>query len=137
MRSGALIAADPGTSACWSVIERRLVGVRAQFGTKRPPVQIRPPRPRSQATCDLRRWPSRRWVTASARMGVRLQLRYAFVAERSLGEAPVAAEPGNEMAAGATGRGRLRASHADREHVIAMLKAAFVQGRLTKDELDA
>ena len=47
------------------------------------------------------------------------------------------AEPGNEMAAAAAGRGHLRASHADREQVIAMLKAAFVQGRLTKDELDA
>jgi hypothetical protein len=34
------------------------------------------------------------------------------------------------------GRGRPRASHADREHVIDVLKAAFVQGRLTKDELD-
>ena len=33
--------------------------------------------------------------------------------------------------------GRLRASDADREKVIDMLKAAFVQGRLTKDELDA
>ena len=30
----------------------------------------------------------------------------------------------------------LRASHADREHVIDVLKAAFVQGRLTRDELD-
>ena len=37
----------------------------------------------------------------------------------------------------AAGRGHLRAAHADREHVIEMLKAAFVQGRLTKDELDA
>ncbi len=45
--------------------------------------------------------------------------------------------PGDEMAAGAAGRGRLRASHADREQVIGTLKAAFVQGRLTKDELDA
>jgi hypothetical protein len=43
---------------------------------------------------------------------------------------------GDEMAAGAAGRGRLRASHADRELVIGMIKAAFVQGRLTKDELD-
>jgi Domain of unknown function (DUF1707) len=34
------------------------------------------------------------------------------------------------------GPGR-RASHADREHVVGLLKAAFVQGRLTKDELDA
>jgi uncharacterized protein DUF1707 len=33
-------------------------------------------------------------------------------------------------------RSRLRASHADRERVIGLLKAAFVQGRLTKDEFD-
>jgi len=33
------------------------------------------------------------------------------------------------------GRGQLRAAHADREHVIDLLKAAFVDGRLTKDEL--
>jgi hypothetical protein len=32
--------------------------------------------------------------------------------------------------------GRLQASHADREHVLDVLKAAFVQGRLTKDEFD-
>jgi Domain of unknown function (DUF1707) len=31
-------------------------------------------------------------------------------------------------------RSRLRASHADREHVIDVLKAAFVQGRLDSDE---
>jgi len=36
----------------------------------------------------------------------------------------------------AAGRGHMRASQADREHVIDRLKAAFVQGRLTKDELD-
>jgi Domain of unknown function (DUF1707) len=35
------------------------------------------------------------------------------------------------------GRGRLRASHADREQVIDVLKDAFVQDRLTKDELDS
>ena len=40
------------------------------------------------------------------------------------------------MASGAGGRSHLRASHADREQVIDMLKAAFVQGRLTKAELD-
>ena len=34
------------------------------------------------------------------------------------------------------GRGRLRAGHADREQVIEALKDAFVQGRLTRDELD-
>jgi Domain of unknown function (DUF1707) len=45
--------------------------------------------------------------------------------------------PGIHMAAGAGGRGRLRASHADREQVIDLLKTAFVQGRLAKDEFDA
>ena len=48
------------------------------------------------------------------------------------------AGPGDEMAAAAgRGRGDLRASHADREQVIGTLKTAFVQGRLTEDELDA
>jgi len=46
------------------------------------------------------------------------------------------AEPPDQMPA-AAGGGHLRASHADREQVIGTLKAAFVQGRLTKDELDA
>ena len=45
--------------------------------------------------------------------------------------------PDDEMAAGMAGRGRLRASHADREQVIGTLKTAFVQGRLTGDEFDA
>jgi hypothetical protein len=45
--------------------------------------------------------------------------------------------PGGEMPAGMADRGRLRASHADREQVIEALKAAFVQGRLAKDEFDA
>jgi DUF1707 SHOCT-like domain len=36
----------------------------------------------------------------------------------------------------AAGRGHMRASQADREQVIDTLTAAFVQGRLTKDELD-
>lgn len=36
----------------------------------------------------------------------------------------------------AGGLGQLRASHADREQAIAVVKAAFVQGRLTKDEFD-
>ena len=47
------------------------------------------------------------------------------------------AEPEDQMAAAAAGRSHLRASHADREHVIDMLKAAFVHGRVTKDEFDA
>ena len=37
----------------------------------------------------------------------------------------------------AAGCDRLRAGHADREQVIETLKDAFVQGRLTRDELDA
>jgi len=41
------------------------------------------------------------------------------------------------MATGAAGRGGMRASHADREQVIEVLKDAFAQGRLTRDELDA
>ena len=36
----------------------------------------------------------------------------------------------------AADRGRLRASHADREQVVGILKAAFVQGMLAKDEFD-
>jgi hypothetical protein len=48
------------------------------------------------------------------------------------------AGPGDEAAAaGARDEGDLRASHADREQVIGTLKVAFVQGRLTEDELDA
>jgi DUF1707 SHOCT-like domain len=43
---------------------------------------------------------------------------------------------GHEDEIPGAGPGR-RASHADREHVVGLLKAAFVQGRLTKDELDA
>jgi len=46
------------------------------------------------------------------------------------------AGPGDEIAAGAGGRGHLRASDADREQVIGTLKAAFVQGRLARDEFD-
>ena len=46
------------------------------------------------------------------------------------------AGPGDEIAtAKGRGRGGLRASHADREQVIGALQAAFVQGRLTEDEL--
>ena len=40
--------------------------------------------------------------------------------------------PGHELAA--AGWGHLRASNADREQVIGTLKAAFVQGRLDRDE---
>ena len=53
-----------------------------------------------------------------------------------LGEVPVMVGPRDEIAAGAGGRGHLRASHADREQVLGTLKAAFVQGMLAKDEFD-
>jgi hypothetical protein len=47
------------------------------------------------------------------------------------------AGPRDEMAAGAAGREPMRASHADRDRVIEVLKDAFVHGQLTMDELDA
>jgi hypothetical protein len=43
----------------------------------------------------------------------------------------------DRIAAAVTGRSRLKASDSDRDRVIDMLKAAFAQGRLTKDEFDA
>jgi hypothetical protein len=42
--------------------------------------------------------------------------------------------PGDHIAGDAAAHGRLRASNADREQVIGVLKAAYVQGRLTTDE---
>jgi Domain of unknown function (DUF1707) len=48
----------------------------------------------------------------------------------------VTAKRQDDMAAATTRRGRLRASHADREYILEVLKAAFVQGRLTKNEFD-
>jgi len=47
------------------------------------------------------------------------------------------AEPGDHSAAPAGGRRGLRASHADREHVIEVLKDAFVRGRLDHGEFGA
>ena len=46
--------------------------------------------------------------------------------------------PADQTAAVADGysHGRMRTSHADREQAIDTLKVAFVQGRLTRDELD-
>jgi hypothetical protein len=46
------------------------------------------------------------------------------------------AGPGDEITAGTGRHSHLRASHLDREQVIDVLKAAFVQGRLAKDEFD-
>lgn len=46
-------------------------------------------------------------------------------------------EPGGRLTAAGAADGGLRASHADRDQVLEVLKAGFVQGRLTKDEFDA
>src|SRR5450755_1585649 len=43
---------------------------------------------------------------------------------------------GPDDPAAVAGRGRFRASHADREHVIDTLNVAFADGRLDKDELE-
>jgi hypothetical protein len=59
-----------------------------------------------------------------------------LVVDRARAEVPVMASPGDETAAGAECHARLRASAADREHAIEALKAAFLQDRITKDELD-
>jgi hypothetical protein len=48
----------------------------------------------------------------------------------------VTAKRGDDRAAPAAGHGRVRACCADREHVLDVLKAAFVRGLLTKDEFD-
>ncbi len=49
----------------------------------------------------------------------------------------MATGPGDQRAAGARGHGRFLASYTDRERVVETLKTAFVEGRLTMDELDA
>ena len=49
----------------------------------------------------------------------------------------MATGPAGQTAAAPDGYGRMRTSRADREQAIDTLKAAYVQGRLTKDELDA
>jgi len=46
------------------------------------------------------------------------------------------AEPGDGKTAGTPGRGGLPASYVHRERAVLALKAAFVQGRLDKDEFD-
>jgi hypothetical protein len=49
----------------------------------------------------------------------------------------VVTEPGSHAGAAIAGRGHLRCSTLDREEVVEVLKAAFVQGRLSKDEFEA
>jgi hypothetical protein len=44
--------------------------------------------------------------------------------------------PGDDRTAAAAGHGHLRAGHADRDRTVSELKAAFVQGRLARDEFE-
>jgi hypothetical protein len=75
------------------------------------------------------------WDVARSDLSADAQLAYdRLVEEWARDDAQVPVSLGDEMTAAAAGDGHLRASHADREHVIDTLKAAFVQGRLTKDE---
>ena len=46
------------------------------------------------------------------------------------------AKPGDRIPTGSGSRSCLRASHAEREQVIGLLKTAFAQERLVKDEFD-
>ena len=46
-------------------------------------------------------------------------------------------EPGSHAGAAIAGRGHLRCSTLDREQVVEVLKAAFIQERLSKDEFEA
>ncbi len=72
-----------------------------------------------------------------SRDGQRRLAALRFPASRGWGGI-VMSGPGDETAsAESRGRGGLRTSHADREQVIGTLKVAYVQGRLTEDELDA
>jgi hypothetical protein len=52
-------------------------------------------------------------------------------------EAPVTAEPWDQVAACMVSRDRIRASDADRERVLDTLGTAFVEGRLTEEEYHA
>jgi hypothetical protein len=75
------------------------------------------------------------WEVARCDLPKDAQLAYDHLAEMRA-DARVPGSLAGEMTAVAAGRGHLRASHSDRDHVIDALKAAFVQGRLTRDEFD-
>src|SRR5215469_9129895 len=75
------------------------------------------------------------WEVAKSDLSNDAQLAYDRLAEeRARTDAQVPASLGDKIRTVVAGHGHLRASHADREQVIDTLKAAFVQGRLTKDE---
>ena len=77
------------------------------------------------------------WEVARCDLPKDVQVAYDRLAEeRAHADAQVPGSLAGEMTAVAAGHGHLRASHIDRDHVIDALKAAFVQGRLTKDDFD-
>jgi hypothetical protein len=77
------------------------------------------------------------WEVARRDLSEDAQLAYDRLAEeRHRADAQAPGSLAEEMTAVADGYGHLLASHTDRDHVIDTLKAAFVQGRLTKDEFD-
>jgi Domain of unknown function (DUF1707) len=84
---------------------------------------------RSRRTGPLRAVPGRGWLRSNAAAALRFQ-------HPAGGVVSVTTRPGDHGAADPVSRGLLRASHADREHVVEVLKAAFVLGMLTKAELD-
>jgi hypothetical protein len=96
---------------------------------QRPPLSAYPPPfPRTKAAYSPSR-PHR--AESSLAFRETAALRFVYIAP--LGVVLVITGPEEGSAAR---RGHLRAAHADREHVVDALKAAFVEGRLTKDELD-
>src|SRR5262249_49276164 len=77
-------------------------------------------------------WPSRRQrPTARPEGPGYARMRCALM------EAPVTAEPWDQVAARMVSRDRIRASDADRDRVLDTLGTAFVEGRLTEEEYHA
>jgi len=77
------------------------------------------------------------WEVARCDLPKDAQLAYdRLTEERARADLQVPGSLAGEMTAVAGGHGHLRASHVDRDHVIDTLKAAFVQGLLTKDEFE-
>jgi hypothetical protein len=110
---------------------------RAERDRTRRPEMAHPFRPHlHHDPTQYRVWPCPGGRRPTAGWPPQAPARYALGTSRGE-EAPVMAEPGDRRAAPAGGHGRLRASHADRDQAIEVLKDAFAQGRLDTDELDA
>ena len=89
-----------------------------------------------QGCCVLRAIPDFWGVAASSKRGSGRQGR-GYEPSRIARPERGALRVEDHISAGARSRSRLRASDSDRGRVLDMLKAAFVQGRLTKQEFDA